>query len=98
MRSFDMKESSVFLLQKSPMNEVVLILECSPKCFTAKQLLLFWKLDEEAYAPHSNKKCAEINALWLEHQDDQNTDDIMMPPELEKPEVPQVNDAELRCA
>lgn len=55
-------------------------------------------MTKEAYAPRSKKKSTEINALWLEHQYDQNPDDIMLPPELEEPEVPQVDDNELGCA
>jgi hypothetical protein len=75
--------------------KALLALNKTTYTMSEKQLLLRWKLGDEGYAPHAKKKSAEINAVWLEHQNEQNPEDMLDLPELEEPQVPPIDETEL---
>ncbi len=78
--------------------KALLALNKTTYTMSEKQLLLHWMLGDEGYAPHAKKKSAEINAVWLEHQNEPNPEDMLDPPELEEPRVLPINETELRRA
>lgn len=59
------------------------------------QTLLHWKLGPERYAEHSKKSARDLDALWQIHKNDPNPPDLLIPPVLEEPPVPSIEETEL---
>ena len=59
------------------------------------QTLLQWKLGPENYSEHSKKGIRDLQALWISHSNDPNPPDLIIPPALEEPSVPTLDETEL---
>ena len=84
MKNYEIQEKAKSLIAKNKLTYNV----------SELQLLLRWKLGDE-YHQHNKKKSLELQAVWLEHRDDPNPPDIVLPEEIEEPTVPSIDETEL---
>ena len=60
------------------------------------ETLLKWKLGAARYsAEHSRKSAAALLLAWQQHANDPNPPDVAMPPPLEAPRIPAIDETEL---
>jgi hypothetical protein len=59
------------------------------------QSLLQWKLGPARYAEHSKKNIRELEEIWRLCSNEPNPPDVIVPPPLEEPAVPMMDETEL---